>query len=86
MLRWGGEQGGGAASGAQERSASGPEEGWQRRLARLAGGPAGAMVEELERAYSGMVLALAAEERRAQGGLPALAALRAELAALAAGC
>ena len=74
----------GPAEGAEQGLRLGHGQGWQARLADLAGEAARAAVGELEGAYSGMVAALEAEERRVQAAAPRLAELRSEIARLAA--
>lgn len=74
----------GPAEGAEPGLHLGHEQGWQARLAGLAGEAARAAVSELEGAYFGMVAALEAEERQVQAAAPRLAELRSEIARLAA--
>ena len=71
-----GGPGGGAGTGRSE--------GWEPHLSRLAGGAACGAAAELERAYAAVVAALAAEERRVGAFAQAAAALRADVARLAA--
>ena len=77
---------GAAAEGRPDSGAGkGGSEGWEAHLSRLAGGAACGAVAELERIYAAMVAALAAEEQRVQASTHANAALRADVARLAAG-
>lgn len=74
----------GPAEGAEPGLHLGHEQGWQARLAGLAGEAARAAVGKLEGAYFDMVAALEAEERQVQAVAPRLAKLRSEITRLAA--
>ena len=84
---WAGAASLGTAAGGRPGSSAGTvrSEGWEPGLGRLASGAACGAVAELERVYAAMVAALAAEEQRVQASAHATAALRADVARLAAG-
>ena len=73
-----------AERGAGSGAGTGDDGGWETHLSRLAGGAACGAVAELERVYAAMAAALAAEEQKAQASAHATAALRADVARLAA--